>query len=89
MWYNKIMNMETIITAMITGAFALIGVIITNHASNKKNSIDQALRDQQIQHEIKELSMRVDKHNGMLDKVANIEKTIVRIETKIEDSKNA
>ena len=83
------MNMETIITAMITGAFALIGVIITNHASNKKNSIDQALRDQQIQHEIKELSMRVDKHNGMLDKVANIEKTIVRIETKIEDSKNA
>ena len=79
---------ETIIATIITSLFAFAGVIITNHTSNKKNAIDQALRDQQIRHEIKELSERVDKHNKMLDKVTNIEKSIVRIETKLEDSKN-
>lgn len=80
---------ETIITALITSLFTFAGVIITNYSSNKKNRIDQALRDQEIKHEINELSKRVDKHNGMLDKVANIEKSIVRIETKLEDKKDA
>ena len=80
---------ETIITALITSLFAFAGVVFTNYSSNKKNRIDQALRDQEIKHEIKELSKRVDKHNGMLDKVANIEKSIVRIETKLEDKKDA
>lgn len=77
---------ETIITALITSIFAFAGVVFTNYSNNKRNRIEQALRDQQIKHELEELSKRVDKHNGMLDKVANIEKSIVRIETKLEDN---
>ena len=47
--------------------------------------VEQAQRDQKIQDKISELSKKVDEHNGMLDRVANIEKSIVRIETKLEE----
>lgn len=78
---------ENIIVAIITGIFATIGVVVSNHAFNKKNGIEQAKRDQQIEDKISELSKRVDAHNGMLDRIANIEKSIVRIDTKLEEKK--
>lgn len=76
--------MDNIIVAIITGLFATAGVIISNHASNKKNSIEQAKRDQKLEDRIQDLSNRVDAHNGMLDRIVNIEKSIVRIDTKLE-----
>ena len=75
---------NNIIIAIITGLFATVGVIISNYASNKKNSIEQAKRDQKLEDKIQDLSDRVDAHNGMLDRIANIEKSIVRIDTKLE-----
>lgn len=85
MCYNEIMITENIIIALITGGLSFAGVVITNTVSNKKNSIEQAKRDQKIEDKIQALSDRVDAHNGMLDRITNIEKSIVRIETKIED----
>ena len=75
---------ETIITSSITAIFAFAGVVVSNHTSNKKNSIEQAKRDQKIEDKIQALSDRVDAHNGMLDRITNIEKSIVRIDTKLE-----
>lgn len=75
---------ETIIATTITAVFAFAGVVISNNASNRKNSIEQAVRDQKIELKIEDLSRRVDEHNGMLDRVANIEKAIIRIDTKME-----
>lgn len=75
---------ETIITALITSIFAFAGVVVSNHASNKKNSIEQAKRDQKLEDKIQALSDRVDAHNGVMDRVASIEKSIIRIETKLE-----
>lgn len=75
---------ETIITALITSVFAFAGVVVSNHTSNKKNSIEQAKRDQRLDDKIQALSDRVDAHNGVMDRVANIEKSIIRIETKLE-----
>lgn len=75
---------ETIITALITSVFAFAGVVVSNHTSNKKNSIEQAKRDQRLEDKIQALSDRVDAHNGVMDRVANIEKSIIRIETKLE-----
>lgn len=74
---------KTIIVAIITSVFSFVGVVVSNHASNKKNSIEQAKRDQQIEDKISELTKRVDAHNGMLDRITNIEKSIVRIDTKL------
>lgn len=76
---------ENIVIALITGGLSFAGVVITNTVSNKKNSIDQAKRDQKLEDKMQGLSDRVDAHNGMLDRITNIEKSIVRIETKLED----
>lgn len=76
---------ETIVVALITSVFTFAGVVVANQSNNRRNKVDQALRDQRIENQIKELTKRVDEHNGMLDKVTNIEKSIVRIETKLED----
>lgn len=84
MWYNGLMITENIIVAIVTGIFATIGVIVSNVASNRKNSVEQAKRDQKLEDKIQELTDRVDAHNGMLDRITNIEKSIVRIDTKLE-----
>lgn len=76
---------ENIVIALITGGLSFAGVVITNTVSNKRNSIEQAKRDQKLEDKMQALSDRVDAHNGMLDRITNIEKSIVRIETKLED----
>ena len=75
---------ENIIVAIITGTFAFAGVVISNWASNRKNTIEQVRRDATIEDKIQELSDRVDAHNGMIDRISVIEKAIVRIDTKLE-----
>ena len=78
------MMTESIIVAIITGAFAFAGVVCSNFATNKKNAVKQAQRDIRIEDKIQALSDRVDEHNGMIDRISNIEKSIVKIETKLE-----
>ena len=75
---------DNIIVAIITGLFGFAVFVVSNLANHRKNNIDQSIRDQRIEDEMKELSKRVDAHNGMQDRIANIEKSIVRIETKLE-----
>lgn len=78
---------ENIVVAIITGLFAFAGVVVSNVASNHKHSIEQAERDTRIEEKIQSLSNRVDAHNGMLDRITNIEKSIVRIDTKLESKR--
>lgn len=86
---------DNIIVAIITGLFATAGVIITNSASNKRNAIDQAKRDTKLEDTIKELSKRVDAHNGLSDKIiintediSLIKKDIAYISGEIKELKN-
>ena len=86
---------ESIIVAVVTGIFATIGVVLSNLASNKKNAIEQAKRDTMIDDSIKELSKRVDSHNGLSDKIIKntediclIQKDIVYIKDEIKELKN-
>lgn len=75
---------DTIIGGLISGAVALAVCLITNWSQRKKDAVAQAKRDQKIDDSINELSKRVDQHNQLGDKIANIEKAIVRIDTKME-----
>lgn len=75
---------ENILVAVITGLFAFAGVALSNYTANRKNTIEQAQRDTRLEDKIQELSDRVDAHNGMQDRIASIEKAIVRIDTKLE-----
>lgn len=69
--------MESIITAIITGGLALVGVVITNNASNKR--LEQQLLTAQAVTDTKleQLTDEVRKHNTFGDR-------LTRLETKVE-----
>lgn len=77
--------METIMAALITGGMALVGVIITNAASNRKveNSIktSQAVTDVQI----KELTREVREHNNFAQRMPVVEEQIKVINHRLAD----
>ena len=76
---------DSIIIAIIAGGVTLTGNLLANWTARKKDAMENAVRDQKIEDSINELSKRVDSHNGMSDRIANIEKAIVRIDTKMEN----
>lgn len=76
---------DSVIVALIAGGVTLTGNLLANWTARKKDAMDNAVRDQKIEDSLKELSKRVDAHNGMSDRIANIEKAIVRIDTKMEN----
>ena len=75
---------DSIIVALITGSITLSVNLLANWTARKKDAVENAVRDQKIEDSIKELSKRVDAHNGVMDKITNIEKSIVKIETTME-----
>lgn len=75
---------DAIIVALITGSVTVSVNLISNWSARKKDQVANAVRDQKIEDSLNELSKRVDAHNQLGDKIANIEKAIVRIDTKME-----
>lgn len=77
--------MESIIVAIITGAFALIGVVITNMASNRnienKLVTAQAVTDTKID----ALTAEVREHNNFARRMPVVEEQIKVINHRIED----
>ncbi len=69
--------MESILTALITGGLALVGVIITNIASNKKIETQLVTAQAVTDAKIDTLTEEVKKHNTFGDR-------ITRLETKVE-----
>ena len=80
--------MDGIISAIITGGLALVGIIITNISSNKKieHNLDkaQALTDCKIE----ELTREVRAHNNFAQRVPVIEEQIKVINHRIGDLEN-
>ena len=87
MCYNKSMS-DTILSVIITGLVTLTGNLLVSWSARKKDAIANAIRDQKIEDKLQALSDRVDAHNGMIDRITNIEKAIVRIDTKLEGKKS-
>ena len=77
--------METIITALITGGLALVGVIITNISGNRKMQgqleKSQAVTDTKLD----ELTREVREHNGFARRMPVVEEQIKVINHRIED----
>lgn len=76
---------DPIIVALITGGVTLTANLLAIWSAGKKNATENAVRDQKIEDSLNGLSKRVDAHNQLGDKIANIEKAIVRIDTKMEN----
>ena len=77
--------MEAIITALITGGLALVGVIITNVSGNRKMQSQleksQAVTDTKLD----ELTREVREHNGFARRMPVVEEQIKVINHRIED----
>lgn len=77
--------MEVIISSLITGGLALLGVVLTNNAGNKKfqSQLDtkQAITDVKID----ALTQEVKKHNNFASRVPVIEEQIKVANHRIED----
>jgi hypothetical protein len=77
--------MEAIITALITGGLALVGVIITNVSGNRKMQSQleksQAVTDTKLD----ELTREVREHNGFARRMPVVEEQIKVINHRIND----
>ena len=78
---------DAIIVALITGAITLSGNLLANWSQHKKAAVEQAKRDQKLDDQIATMNRKLDEHNRYSDKIGNIEKAIVRIDTKLENIK--
>lgn len=76
--------MESILVALITGGLSLVGIIITNMASNKKIEsqlmVAQGITDTKIDN----LTAEVKKHNGFADRIPRIETRLDNMERRID-----
>lgn len=81
--------MESIITALITGGLALIGVVITNNRGNNKMQADMKLEFAKAQAvtdtKIEELTREVREHNNFARRVPLLEEKVVRNEKDIAE----
>lgn len=75
---------DPVIVAIITGVVTLTGNILANFMQHRKAAIEQARRDQKLDDQIATMNRKLDEHNRYSDKIASIEKAIVRIDTKLE-----
>lgn len=77
--------MEAVITAIITGGLALLGVIITNVSSNRKVEASlekaQAVTDTKIE----ALTREVREHNNFARRMPVVEEQIKVINHRVED----
>lgn len=77
--------MEVILSAAITGVLSLVGVILTNVASNRK--IEHRLETQQAvtDTKIEELTREVRMHNNFAQRVPILEEQMKVANHRIED----
>lgn len=77
--------MEGIISSLIVGGLALIGVILTNLASNNKIQSDMKTSQKVTEAHIEELTREVHKHNNFAERVPVIEEQIKEINHRLHD----
>ena len=77
--------MESIVTALITGGLALLGVIISNNQANKKTEAqldkNQAITDTKLE----ALTREVREHNNFARRIPVIEEQIKVANHRIDD----
>lgn len=80
--------MENIISALIAGGLALVGVIITNLTSGKaieqKIQITQAVTTEKIEN----LTQEVRKHNNFAERIPVIEHDVELLKEEVKELKN-
>lgn len=79
-----------VVAPFITGIFAIIGQYIISNRKAKEQEVKDAVRDQKTDDRLARIEenqirqeKKLDEHNGYAKRFEEIEKAIVKIETKI------
>lgn len=79
------MEFESIIVAIITGAFAVIGQWLIARENKRKADTEQAVKDAKMEMQISEILKRLDEHNSYAAKFSATAERLARIEQRLED----
>ena len=75
--------MESVITAIITGGLALIGVVITNISSNRRVEANLKTAQAVTDTKLTELTREVREHNHFARRIPVLEEKVQNLERRI------
>lgn len=76
---------ETIMVAIITGLFAVLGQYMLSRNQYKQRSIEEAKREQQILDRLDRLEEKVMLHNNIVERTYELEKSMAVCKAKLGD----
>ena len=82
-------NIVSIVVAIITGSFAVLGNWLVSRSQAEKRKIDNAVRDARQEDRLASIEKKLDIHNGYAEKFAEIGQDIAVIKTEIKNLKGA
>lgn len=82
------MDLSTLISSFITGAFAVMVCIINNNSQMKKRDIEQEKTLAVIETNLKNLTTEVRQHNNFALKIPTLEANINALEKRIASLEN-
>ena len=87
--FEKEITVETIISALIAGGLALVGVIITNVSANAKIEANLSKAQAVTDTKLDTLTAEVRKHNSFAEKIPVIEHDILQLKEDVKELKRA
>lgn len=79
--------MEAIIAAAITGGLSLVGVIISNLLTAKKNETNLKVSQAVMDTKLDALRAEVNKHNNVIERTFKLEGRMTEVEHDVRDLK--
>lgn len=80
-------NIVSIVVAIITGSFAVLGNWLVSRSQAEKRKIENAVRDARQEDRLESIEKKLDIHNGYAEKFAEIGQDIAVIKTEIKNLK--
>lgn len=74
---------EAVIVALITGGLSLVGVVITNMATSKKQEKAAAVAQAVMDTKIDELTREVREHNNFAQKMPALQQRLTDLERRV------
>lgn len=78
---------ESILVAIITAVGAVLGQLVISSASKRKQTIEEAKREQRLNDRLEVIEHKLDDHNGYAEKFTSVTTDIAVIKTEIKGIK--
>lgn len=76
---------SSIIVAIITGIFAVVGQWLIARQNKAKTDTERAVKDALMEQRLDRIEAKLDEHNGYAQKFAETAERLARVEQKLED----